>query len=68
MALLLTITYVLNIQMGYASPSKTSMFQELFQLYKKNFNTMNFDLRNFLLKIWKSIKTPTHKMGAHLGV
>jgi hypothetical protein len=29
---------------------------------------MNFDLYNFLFKIWESIGTPTPKVGLHLGV
>jgi hypothetical protein len=39
-----------------------------FQWCKELFNPMFFDLWNCLLKIWKSIKTPTPKVGAHLGV
>jgi hypothetical protein len=39
-----------------------------FQWYKKKFNPMNFDPYNCLLKIQKSIGTPTPKMGDHLGV
>jgi hypothetical protein len=39
-----------------------------FQWYKDYFNPMNFDLCNHFLKIQKSIRTPTLKMGAHLGV
>jgi len=39
-----------------------------FQWYKKLFNPMSFDLSNFFLKIEKSIKTPTPKVGVHLGV
>jgi hypothetical protein len=33
----------------------------------KNYS-MGFDAYNHSLKIWKSIKTPTPKVGAHLGV
>jgi hypothetical protein len=29
---------------------------------------MSFDPWNYFLKIWESIKTPTPKVGAHLGV
>jgi hypothetical protein len=32
------------------------------------FNPRSFDPCNRLLKIWEFIKTPTPKMGAHLGV
>jgi hypothetical protein len=39
-----------------------------FQSYKEIFNPMNFYLYNCFLKIRKSIKTPTPKVGAHLGV
>ncbi len=39
-----------------------------FQWYKELFNPMNFSPLNHLLKIWKSIKTPTPKVGDHLGV
>jgi hypothetical protein len=39
-----------------------------FQWYKVFFNPMNFDPWNCSLKICKSIKTPTPKVGAHLGV
>jgi len=39
-----------------------------FQWYKDFFNLMSFDSYNHLLKIQKSIGTPTPKVGAHLGV
>jgi hypothetical protein len=39
-----------------------------FQWYKKLFNPMGFDPCNCLLKIWKSIGTPTPKMRVHLRV
>jgi hypothetical protein len=39
-----------------------------FQWYKEFFYLMSFDLCNCPLKIWKSIKTPTPKVGVHLGV
>jgi len=39
-----------------------------FQWYKKLFNLMNFDLWNYFLKIWKSIRIPIPKVGAHLGM
>ncbi len=38
------------------------------QWYKELFNLMSFDLCNCLLKIQKSIVTPTPKMRTHLGV
>jgi len=42
--------------------------QRAFQWYKEIFNPMNFDTWNCPLKIWKSIKTPTPKVEAHLGM
>jgi len=39
-----------------------------FQSYKEIFNPMNFYLYNYFLKIRESIKTPTPKVGAHLGM
>jgi hypothetical protein len=38
------------------------------QWYKEIFNPMGFDAFNFSLKIWESIRTPTPKVGGHLGV
>jgi hypothetical protein len=38
------------------------------QWYKELLNSMGFDLCNRPLKIQKSIKNPTPKVGAHLGV
>jgi hypothetical protein len=39
-----------------------------FQWYKEFFNPISFDPYNCPLKIWESIKTPTPKVGTHLGV
>jgi hypothetical protein len=39
-----------------------------FQKYKELFNPMGFNPCNRFLKIWKSIGTPTPKVGTHLGV
>jgi len=39
-----------------------------FQWYKEFFNPMGFDPYNCSLKIRESIRTPTLKVGAHLGV
>jgi len=39
-----------------------------FQWYKELFNPMIFYPWNYSLKIWKCIKTPIPKMGAHLQV
>jgi len=51
----LAITYVLNTQMGHASPFYTSMFHELFNDVKNFFNSMSFDPCNRPLKIRDSI-------------
>ncbi len=40
----------------------------VFSWYKGLFNSMNFDPYNCILKILDSIRTPTPKMGTHLGV
>jgi len=51
--------------MGCASPFYTSTFQELSNgILKKKSN--DFGPFDYSLKIWKSIGTPTPKMGAHL--
>jgi hypothetical protein len=39
-----------------------------FQWYKEMFNRMAFDPCNWSLKIWESTRSPTFKVGAHLGV
>jgi len=39
-----------------------------FQWYNEFLNPISFDPCNCFLKIWKSTRTPTPKMGAHLGV
>jgi hypothetical protein len=39
----------------------------VFQQYKELFNQMSFDPYNHPLKIQESIRTPTPKVGAHLG-
>jgi hypothetical protein len=39
-----------------------------FQLYKEPFNPISFDPGDRLLKILKSIGSPTPKVGVHLGV
>jgi hypothetical protein len=41
--------------------------QRTFQWYKELFNPMDFDPCNCSLKVQESIKTPTPKVGAHLG-
>jgi hypothetical protein len=42
--------------------------KKFFQWYKKLFNPMSFDHYNHLLKIQESIRTPTPKVGIHLGL
>jgi hypothetical protein len=39
-----------------------------FEWCKELLNLMSFDPWNYSLKIWKSVRTPSPKMGAHLGV
>ncbi len=39
-----------------------------FQWYKELFNPMGFNPCNHSMKIWKSIGTPTPKVGVHLGM
>jgi len=53
---------------GSCEPISNIYVSRVFQWYKGHFNLMSFDLCNCPLKIWKSIETPTPKMGAHLGV
>jgi hypothetical protein len=53
---------------GSCEPILNIHVPRAFQCYKKIFNPMRFDPWNHLLKIQKSIGTPTPKMGAHLGV
>ncbi len=53
---------------GWCEPILDIYVLRNFQWYKKHFNPMNFDPCNRLLKIWKSIGTPTSKVGNHLGV
>jgi hypothetical protein len=53
---------------GLCKPILDIYVPRSFQWYKKNFNLMCFDPCNFFLKIQKSIETPIHKVGVHLGV
>ncbi len=53
---------------GSCSPILDIWVPRAFQWYKKLFDPMCFDPYNFFLKIWKSIRIPTPKVGAHLGV
>jgi len=53
---------------GSCEPILDIYILRYFQLYKKLFNPMSFDPCNCLLKIQKSIGTPTSKVRAHLGV
>jgi hypothetical protein len=53
---------------GSCKPILSIYVPRAFQWYKKFFNPMSFDPCNHSLKIWKSIGTPTPKVGAHLGM
>jgi hypothetical protein len=53
---------------GSCKPTLDIYVPRDFQWYKELINPMGFDTCNCSLKIWKSIETPTPKMGAHLGV
>jgi hypothetical protein len=53
---------------GSCKPILDIYVPKKFQWYKELLNLMGFDPYNCSLKVWKSIGTPTPKMGAHLGV
>jgi len=53
---------------GSCEPISDIYVPNSFQWYKELFNPMGSDLYNYSLKIQKSIKTPTPKMGVHLGM
>ncbi len=53
---------------GSCEPILDMYVSRNFQWYKEIFNPMSFNPWNFSLKIWKSIGTPTPKVGAHLGM
>jgi hypothetical protein len=53
---------------GSCKPIVDIYVPRAFQWYKEIFNPMCFDPCNCSLKIWESIKTPTPKVGVHLGV
>jgi hypothetical protein len=53
---------------GTYEPILNIYIRKAFQLYKEIFNPMSFDPYNCPLRIQESIKTPTFKMGAYLGV
>jgi hypothetical protein len=53
---------------GSCEPNSNICILRAFQWRKEIFNPLSFDLCNCLLKIWKSIRTPTPKVGVHLGV
>jgi len=57
-----------NSPNGSCEPILDIYILRAFQWYKEPFNPMGFDPCNCSLKIWKFIKTPTPKVGAHLGV
>jgi hypothetical protein len=53
---------------GSCKPILDIYIPKAFPWYMELFNPMGFDACNRSLKIWKSITTPTPKVGAHLGV
>jgi hypothetical protein len=53
---------------GSCEPILDIFVSRAFQSYKELFNPMGFDSYNCYLKIQKSIKTPTPKVGVHLGM
>jgi hypothetical protein len=52
---------------GSCKPILDIYVPRFFQWHKELFNPMSFGPCNCPLKIWKSIRTLTSKMGAHLG-
>jgi hypothetical protein len=61
-----------NLFCKYSSGSYEPMLDifvsRTFQMYKKLFNPMSFDLSNHSLEIQDSIRTSTPKVGIHLGM
>jgi hypothetical protein len=53
---------------GSCKPISDIYVPKDFQWYKELLNPMGFDPWNHSLKIWKSIRTPTLKVGVPLGV
>ncbi len=53
---------------GSCEPILDIYVPRFFQWYKEVFNPLNFDPCNHPLKIRKSIRTPTPKLGIHLGM
>jgi len=53
---------------GSSEPILDIYISRTFQWYKELFNPMSFDSYNCLLKIQESIRSPTPKVGAHLGM
>ncbi len=53
---------------GSCDPILNIYVQRSFQWYKKIFNPISIDPWNCFIKIRKSIKIPTPKVGVHLGV
>jgi hypothetical protein len=53
---------------GSCEPILVSYISKYFQLYKKLFDPMSFDLWNTSLKIWDSMGIPIPKVGIHLGM
>jgi hypothetical protein len=57
-----------NYPNGSCEPILDIYVPRAFQWYKRIFNPMGCDPCNCSLKIQKSIRTPTPKMGTHFGV
>jgi hypothetical protein len=54
--------------MGHVEPILNIYISKAFQWYKELFHPMSFDAWNCFLKIQDSVRTPTPKVGVHLGV
>jgi hypothetical protein len=65
LGLFLTIICVVNTQMDSVNPFDIYVLR-VFQWYEEVLDSMNFHPSNCSLKIRKSIKIPTPKMGIHL--
>jgi len=66
------LSYGHNLCFKYANESYETILDiyvsRAFQWYNEIFNPMSFDPSNHYSNIQKSIKTPTLKVGAHMGV
>ncbi len=70
--LILDLSFGHNLCFKYANESYETILDiyvsRAFQWYNENFNPMSFDPSNRFSNIQKSIRTPTPKVGAHMGV